>query len=356
MAAKIERCTLCGLQQRLPFDAPSLYCPVCRAVTSLRPNNGDGFPVRYPQWQPISYLQPQRRPQPPRYPQPPPIIRAPPPVGSLSKKRAVLCGVNYYSHHKILKASANDINSMKYFLLQRMKFPIESVIVLTEEERDPNRIPTKHNIRVALRWLLQGCQAGDSLVFHYSGHGSKVRDTNGDEIDGFDESLCPVDFETEGKILDDEINDIIVKPLPRGAKLHAIIDTCFSGTLLDLPFLCRINWESGDYNWEDHRVAAYKGTSGGMAFCFSACDDDQNSGETTLFTGEPISVLTNSFIRTLENEPRLTYGNLLYSMRKNIFEAQNEARRRDPHLSFESQEPLLSSSEAFDIYSRQFKL
>lgn len=62
-----------------------------------------------------------------------------------------------------------------------------------------------------------------------------------DEIDGFDESLCPVDYEIAGKIIDDEINATIVRPLPQGAKLHAVIDACYSGTMLDLPFLCRMN-------------------------------------------------------------------------------------------------------------------
>ena len=88
---------------------------------------------------------------------------------------------------------------------------------------------------------MQGCQAGDSLVFHYSGHGSQQRNYTGDEVDGFDETLCPLDFETQGMIVDDEINATLVRPLPRGAKLHAIIDACHSGTMLDLPFLCRMD-------------------------------------------------------------------------------------------------------------------
>ena len=110
-----------------------------------------------------------------------------------------------------------------------------------EEETDPYKIPNKHNIRLALFWLVNGCQPGDSLVFHYSGHGSRQRNYNGDEVDGYDETLCPLDFETQGMIVDDEINATIVRPLPRGVKLHAIIDSCHSGTVLDLPFLCRMH-------------------------------------------------------------------------------------------------------------------
>lgn len=90
-------------------------------------------------------------------------------------------------------------------------------------------------------WLVQGCKSGDSLIFHYSGHGSQQIDYSGEEPDGYNETLCPVDFETQGMIVDNQINDIIVKPLPHGVRLHAIIDACHSGTVLDLPFLVRFN-------------------------------------------------------------------------------------------------------------------
>ena len=110
-----------------------------------------------------------------------------------------------------------------------------------EEETDPYKRPTKRNIRMALYWLVQGCQPGDSLVFHYSGHGSQQKNYTGDEVDGYDETLCPSDFESQGMIVDDEINATIVRPLPQGVKLHAIVDACHSGTVLDLPFLCRMD-------------------------------------------------------------------------------------------------------------------
>ena len=42
-------------------------------------------------------------------------------------------------------------------------------------------------------------------------------------------------------LLDDEINETIVQPLGPGVKLHAIVDSCHSGTILDLPYLCRIS-------------------------------------------------------------------------------------------------------------------
>lgn len=110
-----------------------------------------------------------------------------------------------------------------------------------EEERGPSRVPTKENLRMAMRWLVSGCENGDSLVFHFSGHGVQRLDPSGDEVDGFDEALCPLDFEANGTIVDDEINETLVQPLPRGVKLHALVDACHSGTVLDLPYLCRLS-------------------------------------------------------------------------------------------------------------------
>ena len=86
----------------------------------------------------------------------------------------------------------------------------------------------------SLSWLVEGCRAGDSLVFYFSVHGLRQPDFNNDEHDGYDETICPVDFMEEGMILDNDINSTIVWPLPKGVTLHAIVDACHSGTILDL--------------------------------------------------------------------------------------------------------------------------
>lgn len=52
--------------------------------------------------------------------------------------------------------------------------------------------------------------------FHYSGHGGQVKDEAGDEEDGYDETIMPVDFMTNGQIIDDELHALMVAPLPKG--------------------------------------------------------------------------------------------------------------------------------------------
>jgi metacaspase-1 len=71
---------------------------------------------------------------------------------------------------------------------------------------------------------------------HYSGHGTQIPDDDGDEADGMDEALCPVDYQTEGMIRDDDIYRELVATLPAGCRLTVLMDCCHSGTILDLPY------------------------------------------------------------------------------------------------------------------------
>ncbi|XP_071934345.1 metacaspase-1 isoform X2 [Coffea arabica] len=305
-------CSNCRTPLQLPQGAKSIRCVICHAVTLIA--DPRGVPPPPPPQPPAPYYHPP--------PPPSPYNHAPQgqPPRVHGRKKAVICGISYRNTRQELRGCINDAKCMKFLLINRFKFPSDSILMLTEEETDPYRIPTKHNIRMAMYWLVQGCQPGDSLVFHYSGHGSQQRNYNGDEVDGYDETLCPLDFETQGMIVDDEINATIVRPLPRGAKLHAIIDACHSGTVLDLPFLCRMD-RTGRYTWEDHRPrsGAWKGTSGGEVISFSGCDDDQTAADTdALSKVTSTGAMTYSFIQAIERGQGTTYGSILNSMRSTV--------------------------------------
>ncbi|XP_058104124.1 metacaspase-1 isoform X1 [Magnolia sinica] len=349
----LVNCSNCRIPLQLPAGATSIRCAVCQAVTEIADPRSAAAP-------------------PPPLHHPSPHNHAPPgpPPSAHGSKKAVICGISYrYSRHE-LKGCINDAKCMRYLLVNRFKFPESSIIMLTEEETDPYKIPTKNNLRMALFWLTQGCQPGDSLVFHYSGHGSRQLNRNGDEADGYDETLCPLDFETQGMIVDDEINATLVRPLPRGAKLHAIVDACHSGTVLDLPFLCRMN-RSGQYIWEDHRPRSgmWKGTNGGEAISFSGCDDDQTSADTSALSRiTSTGAMTFCFIQAIERGHGATYGSILNSMRTTIRNTGNDMGGGAVTSVISMlltggsvsgglrQEPQLTSFEPFDVYSKPFAL
>ncbi|EAZ27169.1 hypothetical protein OsJ_11104 [Oryza sativa Japonica Group] len=271
--------------------------------------------------------------------------------GSRGKKRAVLIGITYAGMRR--RGSQLD------------EGPPSTTSSACDEEKDPCRLATKENIRMAMNWLVQGCSSGDSLVFHFSGIGVQVPDDDGDEVDGYDEAICPMDSFSQGPILDDEINEAIVRPLVHGAKLHAVVDAEHSSTVLDLPFLCCLSSRSGGWQWEDHRppTGAYKGSSGGQAMLFSGCSDGNNK-HSLLPEASTVGAMTHSFIKAVECEPRATYGSLLTTMRSIMRDGGVTCNLQGPIgapirkvANFSGiQEPNLSCSEMFDIYRKPFVL
>jgi hypothetical protein len=89
----------------------------------------------------------------------------------------------------------------------------------------PVDLPTRANMTRAMQWLVRDAQPNDSLFFHYSGHGGQTQDLDGDEDDGMDETVYPVDFKQAGQIVDDEMHHYMVKSLPQGCRLTAIFDS-----------------------------------------------------------------------------------------------------------------------------------
>ncbi|PPS07506.1 hypothetical protein GOBAR_AA13157 [Gossypium barbadense] len=227
-----------------------------------------------------------------------------------SSKRAVLCGITYNNRKQYrLKGTTNDVRNMRDLLINNFGYPGHFIRVLTEEEADPRFIPTRKNIEDSLNWLVSDSRRGDSLVFFYSGHGLRQPDFNNDEDDGFDQAICPVDSQEAGMIVDNDLNTLIVRPLTPGVTLHAIVDACHSGTILDLPKV----YMSEEKKWVNNSPpsGAEKRTSGGLAISISACLDHQAAADSSAFTpGEMNGALTYILAEILKKLPGPTYADL----------------------------------------------
>ncbi|GKU97994.1 hypothetical protein SLEP1_g11054 [Rubroshorea leprosula] len=277
------------------------------------------------------------------------------------RKKALLCGITYHNTKYKLKGTVNDAKNIRKFLINYFNFLPENILMLTEEAEEPDLIPTKCNIERCLSWLVHDCQDGDSLVFFYSGHGLRQPDFDSDELDGFDETICPVDFEKEGMIVDNYINATIVRPLKEGVILHAIIDACHSGTVLDLEYIYTREFERWDSNKPPSGV--YKGTSGGLAICISACEDDQMASDTNAFESKMNGALTYLLIEVVRNsEFIITYGKLINEIFRRIEEVNQQGCCNTVKILRKlcmcniTQKPLLSSSEVFDVFAKTFTL
>jgi hypothetical protein len=151
---------------------------------------------------------------------------------------AFLIGVgNYPSESGWQKLSApNDVDLIRKTLLSQ-NFPEQNIFTLKDEAATKAGI--LHTFQTQ---FLQQVTKGSTVIFHFSGHGQQVRDDDGDEIDGFDEALVPIDSdlhfkkgENEGEQLlrDEELGELLLKlrkKLGKTGHLFVLIDACHSGT------------------------------------------------------------------------------------------------------------------------------
>lgn len=184
-------------------------------------------------------------------------------------KRSLFIGINYIGHSTgVLRGCINDVNNLKEFVVDKFGFPTssDSMRVLLDDGSGDG-MPTKAMILEGMRWLVEGAQNGDSLFFHYSGHGTHQKDVSPDkdEHDGQDEALCPSDYPTAGLIVDDDLHAILVAGLPEGVRLTAIVDACHSGSVFDLPYSYGVS-DGGDVQETDNRAVALQAAmAAGMA-------------------------------------------------------------------------------------------
>lgn len=145
--------------------------------------------------------------------------------------RALLIGINRYESIGHLRGCINDVTNVRHLLLTYFGFKVENISVLVDSSAQRARIEKRIN------WLFDGAQSGGNLVLHFSGHGSYIRDFNGDEgrrklNDTEDELICLYNMDWRNRdsyIIDDDLGEWLKKK-PDGVDLTVILDSCHSGT------------------------------------------------------------------------------------------------------------------------------
>ncbi|CAG9460983.1 unnamed protein product [Pedinophyceae sp. YPF-701] len=242
-------------------------------------------------------------------------------AGRPPRRRAVLIGCNYNGTRHQLGGCVNDAKFLHFLLVSKFGFPESDMVLLQDGAQDPRLVPTRGNIMTAIGWLMQDVQPGDSLFFSFSGHGTQVRDRNGDETDGYDEALLPLDHDRAGVIVDDELHRLLVRPLPYGAKLHAVVDACHSGSAMDLPYIARK--ERGQVHWVREGRRGMPQHQGGLVVQFGACQDHQTAADTRrLARGVATGAATYCLVQAIEaGGVQQSYGQLLVAMSRALKQA-----------------------------------
>lgn len=228
-------------------------------------------------------------------------------------KKGLLVGINYIGTSSELSGCINDTQNLKE-LLKRKKYLKNSDMTFMNDNQKGGLYPTKQNIINQLQKLVDFANAHKDdqvfLFFSYSGHGHYLRDKNGDEDDGRDEVLCPVDYTKNGFIVDDYLKNNIVDKLSDNVTFVVLIDACHSGTMLDLKYnfnnlnQCKINNKVTDAKCD--------------VVMISGCRDNQTSADAYIYDSfdwrkEYQGAMTAAFIKCYSDG--ISYKDLISKMR-----------------------------------------
>ena len=155
-------------------------------------------------------------------------------------KAALLVGISEYSKNNI---EANDsvwsnihgTNDVELLVptLTRQDFSITTL---------RNKEATAIKIRKTFKKFTSFCHEGDLVYIHFSCHGQPVEDLNGDEPEGWDEALVPIDaqktyqkgvYEGKNHIIDDELNEYLREIRTKVGKngfVYVVVDACHAGS------------------------------------------------------------------------------------------------------------------------------
>lgn len=153
-------------------------------------------------------------------------------------RHALIVGISDYGNAKEDPNKWSNISGANDVTLLSPLFKQQGYKVTTLTDAQA----TYSGITSALKKVAKVSKKGDIVYLHFSMHGQPFEDLNGDEADGWDEALIPVDAQMqyikgkyEGKkhLIDDElekyISQIRSKIGPNG-NLYVVLDACHSGT------------------------------------------------------------------------------------------------------------------------------
>lgn len=191
-------------------------------------------------------------------------------------------------------------------LLSQCGIPSENITALYDDQNDC----TKEGAIRAIQEVGGKCGEGDFFLFYYSGHGTNLRDVNGDETDGKDEAFCFVDergqVSQSSCMTDDLFAEIYTASVDASVQSLILTDCCHSGTICDFGHDC----------WE-----------GRKAISITGCLDSQTSGDIGrggIFTHSMMQAIGQL---SIEGEERYSVGklyNVTIEKDESIFRSQQK--------------------------------
>lgn len=153
-------------------------------------------------------------------------------------KHALFIGISDYGNAKEMPYKWTNINGTNDVRLLEPLFEKQGFYTTTLMDSKA----TYSAIIKEINKLTLKCKKGDYVYIHFSCHGQPFEDQNGDEEDGWDESIVPVDagmiyekgvYEGDRHIIDDDLLVMMNKirsKIGNTGVIYVVLDACHAGT------------------------------------------------------------------------------------------------------------------------------
>lgn len=155
----------------------------------------------------------------------------------MSLKRALLIGINTYPFLKDfaqLTGCHNDVSLIENVLKGKFGFDSKNIVTLLSEEA------TRCRIIREMTALVENCEENETVVFFFSGHGSRLNGAKRKKVSGWSETIMPFDSGRKSThpqgvnrdITDDEIYGWLMALSKKTSNIILIFDSCFSSSII----------------------------------------------------------------------------------------------------------------------------
>jgi hypothetical protein len=249
-------------------------------------------------------------------------------------KQALLIGCDYTGTPDSLSGGGlDDIQHVQKMLINVYGYLPENIITLRDDNTDASKKPTKANILNSFQSIVQ--TSTKEIWFHYSGHGSQERFSNGkveDVIVPTDAISSDGSINTNNMINADTIRSYLDQ-IHSSCRAIFLFDSCHSGTICELPYTYVCNPVNGLVK----PVTVSPNTlASSNIYMISGCLDNQISSNIYLSSmKEYVGAFTTFFIMALQKynysiDIKNLYSTVCRDLRSNGFK----------------QSPMLSSSNS----------
>lgn len=224
---------------------------------------------------------------------------------------------NYPGTANDLRGCVNDANNWEKLLRENYGFKTFKLL---------DRQATYSNVVNTMNRVIYRAKKDSHVVITFSGHGTNVRDVNGDEEDRRDEALCLYDR----ILIDDELREILTK-ISGKCKLTFISDSCHSGTVTrsflnslydeDAPKPRYLPPEDDDEAFDiapkNITKKIFQPVEGMNEVLLTGCRASEYSYDAKI-NGQFQGAMSAHAIKILKSNPDITYANLYELLRKDL--------------------------------------